>query len=71
MAYDAFMILAQAIARAENLTGSAIREQIAATTDYRGAIGLSSYDENRHPIKRGAIHIVKDGQIQQFQVIAP
>lgn len=71
MAYDAFMILAQAIARAENLTGPAIREQIAATTDYRGAIGLSSYDENRHPIKRGAIHIVKNGQIQQFQVIAP
>ncbi len=71
MAYDAFMILAQAIQRAETLTGPKIRDQLAATMNYSGAMELSSYDENRHPIKSGVINIIKNGQIQLHQVIAP
>ena len=50
--YDAMRILAIAI----NTVGStnnpiAIRDAIAAITDYEGATSISSFDENRNPIK--------------------
>lgn len=50
--YDAMRILAIAINTAGSTTDPvAIRKAIAAITDYEGATSISSFDENRNPIK--------------------
>lgn len=49
LAYDAFMLLAEAIKRAGTLRGSAIRDAIAETREFQGATGIISFDENGDP----------------------
>ncbi len=71
LGYDAVRILAQAMQRAETLTGPAIRDEIAATMNYSGASTIARYDENRYAIKSGVINTITDGVIQLHQVITP
>lgn len=71
LGYDAVRILVQAMQRASDLSGAAIREQVAATMDYSGAAMLSKFDENRHAIKSGVIITISNGVLQAHQVIAP
>ena len=47
--YDAMSLLARAIKNAGTLDPDAIRDTLAATTDYQGATAISHFDENRHP----------------------
>lgn len=50
--YDAMRILAIAITTVGSTTDPvAIRDAIAAITDYEGATSVSSFDENRNPVK--------------------
>ncbi len=50
--YDAMRILAIAITTVGSTTDPiAIRDAIAAITDYEGATSISSFDENRNPVK--------------------
>ena len=52
MSFDAINIVAQAIKQnGGNLDGEAIRDGIAALQNYRGAMPIMSYDENRYPQK--------------------
>ena len=71
LGYDAANIIIEAMKRAPNLTPAAIRDQIQATQNYRGATILSHFDENRHAIKSAVVNTVKDGKIQLHQTIAP
>lgn len=71
LGYDAATIVIEAIRRTTDLTPAAIRDQIEATQDYRGATTLSHFDENRHAIKSLVINTVKDGKIQFHQSIEP
>ena len=71
LGYDAATILIEAIRRTTDLTPAAIRDQIEATQDYRGATILSHFDENRHAVKSLVINTVKDGKIQFHQLIIP
>lgn len=71
LGYDAATIVIEAMRRTTDLTPVAIREQIEATQDYRGATTLSHFDENRHAIKSLVINTVRDGNIQFHQFIQP
>ena len=71
LGYDAVRIMVQAIKGAADMSGAAIRDQIAATMDYSGAAMLSKFDEKRHAIKSGVIITISNGALQAHQVIAP
>ncbi len=71
LGYDAVRIMVQAIQGAADMSGAAIRDQIAATMDYSGATMLSKFDENRHAIKSGVIITISNGELRTHQVIAP
>ncbi len=71
LGYDAANIIIAAMKRAPNLTAAAIRDQIQATQDYRGAAILSHFNENRHAIKSAVINIIRDGKIQLYHVLTP
>ncbi|MDE0469585.1 MAG: ABC transporter substrate-binding protein [Candidatus Poribacteria bacterium] len=71
LGYDAANIIIEAMRRAPNLTPAAIRDQIQATQNYKGATVLSHFDENRHAIKSTVINTVKDGKIQLHTAITP
>lgn len=57
-AYDAVMLLADAIERAQSLDKEKIRDALAATENYMGATGSISFDDNGDPVNKDVI-IVK------------
>ncbi len=71
LGYDAVRLLVQAMRRAPDLTPMAIRDQIAATSNYSGATLISGYDENRHTSKSAAINRIVDGEVQFYKLIEP
>lgn len=71
LGYDAVNIIIEAMKRTPTLTPAAIRDEIQATQDYRGAAILSHFNENRHAIKSAVINIIRDGEIQLYHVLAP
>ena len=71
LGYDALRIVVQAMWRADELTPTAIRDQIAATENYSGATLLSSYDENRHATKSAVINRIVNGEAQFHKLITP
>ena len=71
LGYDAVRLLVQAMRRAPDLEPTAIRDQIAATSDYSGATLISGYDENRHTAKSAAINRIVDGEVQFYKLIEP
>ena len=71
LGYDAVRLLVQAMRRAPDLGPTAIRDQIAATSDYSGATLISGYDKNRHTAKSAAINRIVDGEVQFHKLIHP
>ncbi|WP_312815832.1 ABC transporter substrate-binding protein [Sedimentibacter sp.] len=62
-AYDAMHVMADAINRAGTTEGPAIREAIAATTDFQGATGVTNFQGAREPVGKDlVILVVEDGQ---------
>ncbi len=71
LGYDALRLVVQAMRRADDLTPTAIREQLAATMNYSGATFISGYDENRHTSKSVVIKHVVNGEVQFHKLIEP
>ena len=69
--YDAMLLLANAIEKANSIDPAAIRDALAATKDFQGSTYISHYDENRHPIKSLAILTVRNGEIQTYKIVQP
>ena len=67
--YDAMKILAIAIEAAQSTDPIAIRDAIAAITDYEGATSISRFDENRHPVKSIGVYQILDGKPQPYKVV--
>lgn len=67
--YDAMKILAIAIEAAGSTDPMVIRDAIAAVTDYKGATGISGFDENRHPDKSVGVFQILNGQTQPYKVV--
>ena len=71
LGYDALRLVAEAMRGADDLTPTAIRDQLAATMNYSGATFISGYDENRHTSKSVVIKRVVDGEVQFYNLIEP
>ena len=67
--YDAMKILVIAIEAAQSTDPIAIRDAIAAITDYEGATSISRFDENRHPVKSIGVYQILDGKPQPYKVV--
>ena len=63
MGYDAARIMGQAMKRTEGLRGEEIKAELAATSNYEGAVFFSGYDKNRHAQKTVIVNIIEDGEI--------
>jgi branched-chain amino acid transport system substrate-binding protein len=62
LGYDAAKVLFEAMDRAATLDGKDLRDQIAATKDFKGVTGTFSIDENRDAEKSAVILVYKDGK---------
>jgi branched-chain amino acid transport system substrate-binding protein len=69
-AYDAFMILCDAVKRAGSLKGPAIRKAVAETKDYNGLTGiLKGFTKEGEVVKEVQVQVVQDGAFHQFAVV--
>lgn len=69
-AYDAFMIIVEAIKTAGSTDGRKIRDAIAALKDYNGLTGLiGGFDEIGEVVKPVQVQVVKDGFFRHFGVV--
>jgi branched-chain amino acid transport system substrate-binding protein len=72
LTYDAVLILADAIQRAQSLDRQAIRDALAATQNFIGASGTITFDANRDPINKEMVILTfKNGQIVFVKTIKP
>src|SRR5258707_4090346 len=60
-AYDAALIMFDAIKRANSLDGTAIRDALAATKEFPGVTGNVTFNENRDAVKPIVMIEIKDG----------
>jgi branched-chain amino acid transport system substrate-binding protein len=69
-AYDAFMIIVDAIKRSNSTEGKAIRDAIAATKDFDGLTGvIQGFDENREVLKPVQLQEIRDGEFHYFGIV--
>ncbi len=71
LGYDATKMLAAAMARTTDLTPAQIRDELAATRNFRGVTGMITIDENRNPVKSIVMLEIKDGQMTLREKVAP
>jgi len=69
-AYDAFMIICNAIKRAGSLKGPAIRRAIAGTRDYNALTGvIKGFNDVGEVVKEVQVQIVRDGKFHYYGVV--
>ncbi|HPI01788.1 MAG TPA: ABC transporter substrate-binding protein [Bacillota bacterium] len=71
LAYDAFIIIGNAITKAGKLDKTAIRDAIATTKDLHAVSGVLTFDANRNPIKGAVILEVKGGRFVYRDTVNP
>ncbi len=72
LAYDAVMLLADAIKRVGTLDGKRLRDAIAETTGFEGATGIISFDENGDPRGKEVIILkLEKGRPVYYKTIKP
>jgi branched-chain amino acid transport system substrate-binding protein len=70
-AYDAGRITADALNRAADLSGPAIRDALAATKNYEGVTGVISIDAQHNAVKPAVVLEIKDGAAKWAATIEP
>jgi branched-chain amino acid transport system substrate-binding protein len=71
LAYDATMVLAEAIARAGTTDGPKLRDALAETRNFPGVTGRTTIDAERNASKPAVIISVKNGRTEFLQTIEP
>lgn len=71
LAYDAGMILFDAIRKANSTEGELIKNQLAKTKDYPGVTGVITINEQRNAIKPAVVMEIKGGNFVYKETIAP
>ena len=66
-AYTAAWLMATAIKNAGSTDPAAIRDALAAITDFPSPLGNYSFDENRNPVHTPVVLIVTDGKFEVFE----
>ena len=70
LGYDTMKVLADAISRASEVNGEAIKTALAETKDFPAVTGQFSVDENHNPVKAIVVIGLKDGQQATSEKIA-
>ncbi len=71
LAYDAYILILDAIERAGSTDPAALRDAIAQTEGFEGAAGIISLDVNGDAVKNAVIKQVKDGEFVYMDTIEP
>lgn len=71
LAYDAYILILDAIERAGSTDPAALRDAIAATEGFEGAAGIITLDENGDAVKNAVIKQVKNGEFVYMDTIEP
>jgi branched-chain amino acid transport system substrate-binding protein len=71
LAYDAAMVLIEAIKRAGSTEGAKIRDALAVTKNYAGVTGSITFDAQRNPTKSAVVLTVKNGKFTFVQDVTP
>jgi branched-chain amino acid transport system substrate-binding protein len=71
LAYDAALVLADAIKRAGTTAASPLRDALAATRGFPGVTGITTLDAKRNATKAAVVLMVKDGAFKFVESIAP
>lgn len=71
LAYDAGMILFDAIKKAGSTEGEKIKNELAKTKDFQGVTGIITINEQRNAVKPAVVLEIKDGKFVYKETIAP
>jgi branched-chain amino acid transport system substrate-binding protein len=71
LAYDAARLAVDAMKRAPDLSGKALRDAIAATKDFPGVAGKITINANRDAEKQAVVLKIADGKTQFVTTVAP
>lgn len=71
LAYDAGMILFDAIKRAGDTNGEKIKNELAKTKDFQGVTGIITINDQRNAVKPAVVLEVRDGKFVYKETIAP
>ena len=71
LAYDAGMILFDAIKKANSTEGEKIKNELAKTKDFPGVTGIITINEQRNAVKPAVVLEIKDGKFVYKETIAP
>ena len=71
LAYDAAGVAIDAMRRASNLSGKALRDAIAQTKDYPGVAGVITLDSQRNAVKPAAVLKVGKGKFDYVTTVTP
>ena len=71
LGYDAYMIIIDAITKANSADSVAIRDQLAKTTDFVGATGKITLDTNGDAVKSAVINKVEGGRFVYLTTVDP
>lgn len=71
LGYDAAKVVIEAMKRAPDLSGPALRDAIAATKDFPGVAGTITLDEKRNPVKPAVVLTVEGGKFKYKATVAP
>jgi branched-chain amino acid transport system substrate-binding protein len=71
LGYDAARVVIEAMTRAPDLSGPALRDAIAATKDFPGVAGTITLDEKRNPVKPAVVLTVEGGKFRYKATVAP
>ncbi|MCP3104578.1 ABC transporter substrate-binding protein [Myxococcus sp. K15C18031901] len=71
LAYDAARVLVEAMKRAPDVSGPALRDAIAQTKDFPGVAGRITLDANRDAVKEAVVLKVADGKAEFVTTVKP
>ena len=71
LGWDAYMLLLDAIERADSIDGDAIADALYETMGFEGATGWISLDENGDAVKSAVIKTIKDGKSTFLTTVEP
>ncbi|HYO52867.1 ABC transporter substrate-binding protein [Archangium sp.] len=71
LAYDGAKVAIAALEKAKDLSGPALRDEIAQTKGFTGVTGVITLDENRNPVKSAVILKIANGKTEFVTTVNP
>jgi branched-chain amino acid transport system substrate-binding protein len=69
LGYDAYILILDAITRANSSDGTAIRDALASTSNFQAVTGSTTLDANGDAVKDAVIKVVKDGKFSYLDYV--